>query len=633
MPERGGSPDRVAVRYKTGECMRNRSIALTVTFLSVVFSVLGTVRVAEGQYIQIERVSKSSAGLQADSSSATPSLSADGRFAAFSSIATNLVTGDTNAARDVFLFDRQTGLVVRASLSSNGIQGDGDSESPATSQDGKFTAYVSSAANLVTGDTNGVADIFVFERDANLTTRVSVSSAALQADGASAQPVISGDGRYVVFRSEATNLVTGDTNAVSDIFLHDRQTGATTLLSSGLSALPADGASTTPDISSDGRYVVFASAASNLVIGDTNAVSDVFLVDLAGVTLTRISNGLMALQADGASRDASISGDGSVVAFVSAATNIVIGDTNGSDDVFVYLVGSGALTRESVSSLSIQKDDAAIDRPVLSGDGRYVAYASAASNLVTGDSNEKTDLFVRDRSAATTTRVSVSSSGAQLQADSVAPALSDSAQRIAFSSISSALVTGDSNGATDIFVTNLECPLSLVVSPESDVDLDGTRDCSDGCGEDPAKSAPLVCGCGVADSDGDGDGALDCIEACPLDPLKTAAGACGCGISDIDSSGNGVADCLDPTALTVPRPPRVRINVRNAKITLPADFKGVTYRVVLRQDGRVVATKSSTRNVVYFKNLNRGSYKVRYQVSLQGVVSKQSETRRVKIAR
>jgi len=230
-------------------------------------------------------VSVSSTGQFAYRISNMPSLSADGRMVAFHSDADSLVTGDTNNAKDIFVHDRVTHATTRVSVSSTGVQGNASSEVVSLSGDGRFVAFYSWASNLVGGDTNNVADVFVHDRQTGQTTRVSVSSAGGQGNGNSTLSAISADGRLVAFESSASNLVPGDTNNVRDIFLHDRQTGQTTRVSvnstggqSNCSGCVANrGHSNYPSLSADGRVVSFASDANNLVTGDTNNKWDVFV--------------------------------------------------------------------------------------------------------------------------------------------------------------------------------------------------------------------------------------------------------------------------------------------------------------------------------------------------------------------
>jgi len=227
-----------------------------------------------------ERVSVDSGGLQGNSWSSTPSISSDGRFVAFRSVASNLVSGDTNSTWDIFVHDRQTSQTTRVSVDSGGLQGNGRSQSTSISSDGRFVAFHSRASNLVPGDTNGTYDIFVHNRQTGQTTRVSVDSGGLQGNSLSEMSSISSDGRFVAFESYASNLVPGDTNGEADIFVHDRQTGQTTRVSVDSGGLQGNNHSDGPmSISSDGRFVAFQSEATNLVPGDTNGRTDIFVHD------------------------------------------------------------------------------------------------------------------------------------------------------------------------------------------------------------------------------------------------------------------------------------------------------------------------------------------------------------------
>ena len=223
------------------------------------------------------RVSVATGGAQATGGSSIasrfPELSANGRYVVFQSFATNLVPGDTNNTEDVFFHDRQTGVTELVSVGPAGVLGNGNSVFPRVSADGRFVSFYSIATNLVTGDTNGATDVFVRDRQAGTTTRVSVGTGNVQGNAGSGVADLSADGRWVVFYSVATNLVSGDTNTQSDIFLHDRNTGTTTRVSvSSAGAQAAGGVSFNPVISADGRLVAFESAATQLVAGDTNGV-------------------------------------------------------------------------------------------------------------------------------------------------------------------------------------------------------------------------------------------------------------------------------------------------------------------------------------------------------------------------
>jgi outer membrane protein assembly factor BamB/pimeloyl-ACP methyl ester carboxylesterase len=346
-----------------------------------------------------QRVSVASDGSEGNNSSSSPSISADGRYVAFSSAASNLVPGDTNGVPDVFVHDRTTGQTTRVSVASDGSEGNSSSSSPSISADGRYVAFSSAASNLVPGDTNYVTDIFVHDRTTGQTTRVSVTSGGRQANYESSNPFISADGRYVTFYSDASNLVPEDTNETPDIFVHDRTTEETTRVS-----VASDGSQANdlgyypftvyPSISSDGRYVVFSSEASNLVPGDTNGQGDIFVHDRATGQTTRISVASDGSQANnGSDSPLSISSDGRYVAFGSYASNLVPGDTNNGTDVFVHDRMTGKTTRVSVASDGAEANDQSY-YPSISADGRYVTFTSAASNLVSGDTNGAWDIFV-----------------------------------------------------------------------------------------------------------------------------------------------------------------------------------------------------------------------------------------------
>src|SRR5437762_932588 len=201
------------------------------------------------------RVSVASGGTEGDDASLGSALSADGRFVAFDSAATDLVAGDTNGVSDVFVHDRQTGTIERVSVASGGAQGDGSSGligfafPPALSAAGRFVAFVSAATNLVTGDTNGAADVFVRDRQTGTTERVSVASGGTQGNAASWGLALSADGRFVAFQSDATNLVAGDTNGATDVFVRDRQTGMTERVSVASGGAPGNDGTGNPGLS------------------------------------------------------------------------------------------------------------------------------------------------------------------------------------------------------------------------------------------------------------------------------------------------------------------------------------------------------------------------------------------------
>jgi Tol biopolymer transport system component len=401
------------------------------------------------------RYGVSSAGVPADQWTDAPRINANGRYALFSTAATNVVPGDTNGVFDVFLRDLWAGVTIRVSVSGTGAQGNGASSGGAISTDGRYVAFVSTATNLVPGDTNGTADIFVRDRQTGATTRVNVTSSGQQANGFSNITDISGDGRYVMFGTNATNLVPGgDANgAGSDDLVHDRQTGQTILVDVATNGVQASMYSSGAAISRDGRYALFSSLAPNLVPGDTNGVYDVFVRDLVAGTTVRVSkpNAGLGTQGDQDSYARGISPDGRYIAFDSVASNLVASDTNNTGDAFVLDRSTGTATRVSLA-------DAGGESPyynfgaAISADGRYAAFVSADGDLVPGDTNQQPDIFVRDLRAGTTRRINVSNTGVQADRQSVNPRMTDDGLNVVYMSEATTLVPGDTNDSFDVFL-------------------------------------------------------------------------------------------------------------------------------------------------------------------------------------
>jgi Tol biopolymer transport system component len=407
------------------------------------------------------RVSVSGSGDQADAESWGGAISADGRYVAFDSHASNLVPGDTNGQTDVFVHDALTGGTTRVDVSSDGKQTRIlPSHATSMSADGRYVVFTSEASNLVPGDTNKATDVFVHDLQTGQTTRVSVSSSGAQAHGFSGDGRISADGRFVVFDSYARNLVPHDRNGGQDVFVHDLVTGKTTRVdvSSRGRQTTRGSQSFAPAISADGRYVVFASSARNLVSGDTNGVADIFVRDRKRGVTVRVSVGPHGRQArDRRTRNGStlpsISADGRYVAFVSSATNLVSNDTNRRPDVFVRDRKLGRTMRVSVTS-SGRQARAESGVPVISPDGRFVAFSSYAA-LVSGEPGGIGELFVRDLQARTTILASRSAAGDAGDDSSTAAGFSADGRFLAFTSWARNLVPDDTNGTLDVFVRDL----------------------------------------------------------------------------------------------------------------------------------------------------------------------------------
>jgi Tol biopolymer transport system component len=415
---------------------------------AIIFSVLVSQQASADS---TERVSVEGGGEQADDVSYTSAISADGRFVAFVSYATNLVGGDTNLATDIFVHDRQTGVTERVSVDSAGSEATGYSDSPSISADGRFVAFESEATDLVADDTNEATDIFVHDRQTGVTERVSVDSAGTEATGTSLLASISADGRYVAFLSSATDLVPVDANGSNDIFVHDRQTGVTERVSISSTAAQGNNDSEDPAISADGRFVSFRSSATNLVPDDTNGTSDVFVHDRQSGMTERVSVDSAGTQADKTSYESAMSADGRFVAFGSRASNLVADDTNNRRDIFVHDRQTGTTERVSVDNTGAG-GNAHSREPSISADGRFVTFHSDASNLVVGDTNSSSDIFVYDRRTGRTERASVNFADNEGLSDSESPSISADGRFVAFLSDSGNLVLDDTNDRPDIFV-------------------------------------------------------------------------------------------------------------------------------------------------------------------------------------
>lgn len=414
-------------------------------------------------------VSATPSGAAGDRDSFADAISANGRVVLFSSQARNLVSGDTNGRYDVFV--RQAGVTRRVSVTTGGAQAKrtqnpwGGSIAGGLSADGRLVVYGSDATNLVPHDTNKAGDVFLYDRGSGVTTRLSVSSRGGQANAASFDPAISADGRYVAFTSGASNLVRGDTNRLADVFVRDLHTGKTiraSVTSRGAQARCNLGycESTEPVLSANGRFVAFQSSATNLVPHDTNRLGDVFVHDLRAGRTERVSVTSAGKQAgrdrtNNGSNVPAISADGRFVAFHSADSNLVKGDTNGVFDIFLHDRRTGKTTRVSVGSAG-QANAESLGALSISADGRFVGFTSLASNLTPGDSNGITDAFVRDLGTNRITLASVDADGRQGLDSSAVSGIAFAARGrvLAFSSYSS-LAPADVNIVSDVYLRDL----------------------------------------------------------------------------------------------------------------------------------------------------------------------------------
>lgn len=432
-------------------------------------------------------------------------------------------------SRDVDVSCTQTTDTRRISVGLNDRESNHSSFSDYSftmSEDGRIATFYSYASNLSPEDTDTTKDVYVYDLDSDTTELISKSTGGVKGNSHSMYPSVSPDGRYIVFESSANNLVSNDTNGKSDIFIHDRQTGGTTLISVTSDGLQANDHSLTASVSSDGERVVFDSAATNLVPGDGNGRSDVFVRDIDSGTTERISVSASGNEGNAASFWSHISADGGHVAYISYATNLVAGDTGGAH-VFVRDLTTGTTVRASVASDGTEANSSS-DEPMLSGDGRYVVFESWASNLTGGASGSNAGLFVRDLKDSVTEAIPLSKVDGG-SAGGYEPSISVGGRYVAFET-PDPLASGDNNNRSDVYVYDrqtLSTTRSSVGTQGQDTNQsswypfisgDGTRVQYGSpasnlvCGDDAYQDDMFVSATGVPEpdsSDGDGD-ATEC---------------------------------------------------------------------------------------------------------------------------
>lgn len=400
-----------------------------------------------------------------DGRSTQPALSADGRYVAFTSEATNLLLREdgNGPVRDVFVLDQGSGALRLVSAAPGGQAANGSSGQPVLAGDGSVLAFASNASNLVDADDNRSSDVFVVSRERGLE-RASVAAGGEQADGPSAEPDLSADGRLLVFTSRAGNLVPGDDDEHADVFVRDLASGAVALVSATpRRGTTADGDSSAPAISPDGRYVSFSSTAKNLVPGDRNGRPDVFVRDLATgrtelVSVARGGGGQNAALARGRAQISDVSRNGRFVVFESDASNLVRRDRNRRTDVFVRDRRTRVTRRVSLSTTNEEGSGASF-LPTITPDGRHVVFASRADDLVP-ENSRGLDVFVREVDRETTVLASVGARNRPRGRERAEPKLerptiSADADTVAFVSSASNLVSRDRNRLADVFLRRM----------------------------------------------------------------------------------------------------------------------------------------------------------------------------------
>lgn len=724
-----------------------------------------------------------------DGNSIHPRVSRNGRFIVFESVSSTLVSSPTVTAgrRHIYLLDRQAGTVELVSVRRTGLEAPADSSTPSVSADGRYVVFASTAAvNTMVSVCNDSCNVeiahpgthvYLRDRLANKTSLVSQVTlpireaafdetgsvrnqlteddplnagkkrpvmkvvnrrvAAFSQDGStaaiSANPVISADGQYVAYDTtsdtvagvssisnqvkyrdlaapadydDTTGLLVNpdlqleptagwlDLNDVRDVFIRDGENFENIFVDLGCKfhfpqgcAIGGTLDSVKPGISDDGSVVSFETATPFLSL-DFNSAIDIFSIKLNKITgeiaeLNRVSNTTSRILApNGPSTSTSVSGDGRFIAFQSTATNLVLGDTNGVSDVFVYDSKFFKMVR-CVTAGGAQAN-AAVSGPSLSGNGKFLTMESAATNwgATGGSSNIYLGTLTRNTIGAlascTVELASVGSgtggnnsssfSGVGIVPRIVGSVLS-SAPAVVYQSVATNLASSaDSNGVSDIFQAPFcsdadlasdtdgdgtsacfdQCPNDPTRVEDADSDGDGTPNCADNCPADASKIVPGLCGCGVADTDTDSDGTPDCLDGCPADINKIAPGVCGCGFSDADSNGNGIADCKEtvsptPSPGATPTPSTVRGFVpaaptvtRQASSAYLVDMSGsgatfgvskyiVQLFLVSSSGVKYVKQQIATTDTTTLSIAKKGQYKVRYALrATGGQVSKPS---------
>ena len=434
---------------KNGVRGMNNKVLILILVLFLVLVTCGTVVAADNT---TERISVSSDGSQSNAASSNPSISADGRYIAFTSDADNLVPGDTNGFSDIFIRDTVLNTTVRVSISSTGDESNGYSNEPAISADGRYVTFTSYADNLVSGDTNGVLDIFLRDIVLGITKRISITNTGDESNGYSNEPAISADGRFIVFSSYATNLVSYDTNGKCDIFLYDNDSSQIARLSVSNTSNEANDDNKNPTINGDGNLIAFISYANNLVENDTNSYSSLYLYNRTSGTMEKVNTS----DFEGSYYNfynPSISADGSYLAFTSTW----------GWSLLIYNIISKTIEEVEISwngepnSMTIE--------PSISADGRYVA-VSSANKEISDTIDRGMDVYIYDQFSKTIKIIS-SSTGEVSFFSSYQPSISADGHTVAFSSLSYEIISDDTNNCKDIFVYSENYPLNAAINPDS----------------------------------------------------------------------------------------------------------------------------------------------------------------------
>jgi hypothetical protein len=415
---------------------------------------------------QTTRASVNFAGVQTGNDSNSPLLSADGSRVVFVSAASNLVPSGANGVNQVYVHDRLSGDTQRASVSSSGAIAETGCWAPAVSASGRYVVFTSNAKNLaqpVASWPPSLSNVFLRDLSSGATAVVSVGASVQAANDSSDSASVSSDGRYVAFISYATNLTAPAGVGQAEVYLRDMVSGTTTRVSvpTNASFPNPNGWSSYVSISASGDWITFSCAASNLITGDVNSAEDIFLYSRLSGALTGITVDPLSLIGNGASTAPRVSDTGDFVTFTSSASNLTPGDNNNVSDVFVWERATDTFKRASRSAAGVSGNGASYSGSV-STDGVWASFSSTASNLVAGDTNGVSDVFRKNLTTGAIERVSVSSTGQQGVGGSDGPTSSSDGRFVAFYSTAGNLVPGDTNGQGDVFLHGPPCSDQII---------------------------------------------------------------------------------------------------------------------------------------------------------------------------
>jgi hypothetical protein len=391
-------------------------------------------------------VNNSGNGQGGNDDSDNMSISKDGRYIAFTSWASNLVPGDTNSKNDVFVRDLQNNTTTRVSVSSSGVQANNNSQHPHMSPGGRYVVFASQATNLIDSSTQSRLHVYVHDLHNNTTDMVDVTSSGSESNGSGNDPVISEDGRFISFSSYGTDLVANDTNTKNKIFVKDRTLGTTKLISVATNGGATNDSSYSPSMSCDGAFLTFISYASNLTANDTNGVMDVFLSSRVGAEyITNLTE-----SASVGTGSAEISCNGSYVGLATEGI-LVATDTDTQLDAYVYERINDVYERINISSSGTLSNADVNSTPSVTDDGRHAIFSTPATNMgfMSGGVGQ---VYIRDRVGGTTELLSRNTSAQTGNSSSNAGTITPSGSRATFSSFATNLVTSDTNNKLDIFV-------------------------------------------------------------------------------------------------------------------------------------------------------------------------------------